>query len=558
MIETTTQDDDPVAAYKKKYGGAPPTSADSADPVAQYRARYGNAGPQDTTLNLNTAMTPSGHDFHAEYRSGALANRMEAENEAEKPASNWQQALGGVAALGHRIPAVEAAQAGLRSIYRTAGNKLGLPVEAESYPEAYQNIRKAEGSTPTLHTPWYLPDVSTAGVNSVIGGTVAGAAMPNRVPQAAENIPVIGKSVAGKLISPAKQAAIYGAAEGAAQANPDAGIGTRAKDTAIGAVTGAVTGKAADAATNLARSAITPTLGNQALSRKAAMSAADRLNYGAAESEAAAGGGSSPAVRDALNHPQVKPLADDIRASFSMQGKPTDDASVLMQVHRELSQNERALIDRAANAPTARPLTAREQGDVHAVKQMLRRAAASPSTKPPLTLDVAPDGPAFQLRGTSDVVKPGVTVSTPGMRIQTAPAENVPPLMPSFPRAVAEHARMQGETSAFENGADATQRLLGQTSVAGKKLTKKSAEAFGADVSKMTPGEAEAALNGVLGRTKEFTTGTKNPLKMVNPWSWTSGKVTPFVQQLEQQMGGAPIPIDILRYITASQGHPSP
>lgn len=528
-----------------------------------------------------------GHDIHSEYASGNLAKRMTRENTNEQEAvdaeapSYASQALGGVASLARDIPGAEVLQSGARALVR-----------GQSYSDARNDIRGAEDSAPK----------GARVANRLIGGTVAAAAMPGRI--------------AGKLITPSAQGAIYGAASGALQSDPNAGVGDRLKDAGINAAVGGVTGKLADAGTNLVRSAITKTVGRQDALRKIAMSGADRTNYGAAESEAAAGGGSSPAVRQALDHPQVKPLADDVRESFQMQGKPTDDASVLMQVHRELSQNERALIDRQAGAATSRPMTTREQGDVHAIKQMLRQASAATSTKPPLTLDVAPEvtevqpritpgrdaqsgpptgrplsetttapddptlrqalrdfprsslppkmqgpgGPTFQLRGQPDVVRPGVRIETPGMRVQTAPAEQVPPLMPSFPRAVSEHARMSGENTAFQSGADATRRLQEGAKIAGKNFGKKTPEAFEGFVAKMSPAEAEAALNGVLGMTKEYTGSSFNPAKAfgLGPSLGKASKITPFIQSLEEQMGGAPIPVDVLRALVAAHGHQSP
>jgi hypothetical protein len=245
---------------------------------------------------------------------------------------------------------------------------------------------------------------------------------------------------------------------------------------------------------------------------------------------------------------------------------------------------------------------------IKAAQKILRNAIASPSEKPPLSVDVpaetrvveptitpgresldgppmqaplttytsnpkptlsqalrnfqggadatrqGPGGPAFRLRAQPDVVKPGATIETPAMRVQTAPAEAVPASMESYPDAIGDMARMKGERKAFDNASDQTRRILNKTSVRGKKLSEQGGPAFLNQIQQLPPNEAEAATIGALGRTKEMTTPhpvqshstvfgtimdrTVRPLSQINT-------MRPYIRALDQQAGRRVSPIEL-------------
>lgn len=301
----------------------------------------------------------------------------------------------------------------------------------------------------------------------------------------------------------------YGGADAVLNADPDKGVGQRLSDAAIAIPLGGLIGGGAAAGAKLVNKATelgslakrvrqAPTLGTESQTHGDAIKAADAANYGAAESEAVAGGGTDPDIQAALNHPRVKPLADEIRESFKLQGVPDDDATVLMQAHRELSQNERSLIDRAANAPTSRPLTDREKKDVAAVKRLLRSAASN--------------------------------------------------LMPSFPPAVGEHAQLAGEKAAGQEGAEHARRLMSGRPVPIKKLDKQSPESADRWAARQSPEKATEALDMALAAGKEgkavpawspnqtvlgAAKGLARPVQRLN-------RLSPFVDALDKQAGNAP------------------
>jgi len=84
--------------------------------------------------------------------------------------------------------------------------------------------------------------------------------------------------------------------------------------------------------------------------------------------------------------------------------------------------------------------------------------------------------------------------------------------MPGYRKAVEESAVARGLERAFAETADATRRVMQGTSIAGKNISLKSPEAFERSIEKMTPGEASAALRGLLGRGREAVRMTTNPV----------------------------------------------
>lgn len=283
----------------------------------------------------------------------------------------------------------------------------------------------------------------------------------------AKALPAV-KTVAGA----AKTGAALGAADVGLNANPDFTIEDRAKGIPIGALIGGAVGggiaggarlidKGRELNTLRKRVNEAPTPGEASLAKKDAIAAADDALYGAAESEAAANGGTSPAVQQVLDHPRIKPLADEIRESFAFQGKPTDDASIVFQLHRELSAKEGPLIQKITGSAPGQPITARHQGELQTIKELLRSAVS--------------DGPDA--------------------------------LAPSFRPAVAQHAEGMGEKGAMQEGYDRAGQLMAGRRVAGKKLEKQSDAATIRWAESQKPEKAKEALAGALGGGKEAIPG---------------------------------------------------
>lgn len=376
----------------------------------------------------------------------------------EPTASTTTKVLGTVAAMGRDIPGVEVLQAGTRALVR------GQP-----YGQAFNEIRGAEDAAP-----------AAARIPARMAGGVLAALTMRKIP---------GIKQGGAM----RTGAQYGIAKGLTSADPTLDASSRVHDAAKEGAIGGTVGKIGELGGNLFRALKSETVGATGKLLKGAIKKADKKNFGAAEAEAAAGGGTSPDVQTALNHPLVKSLADDVRQSFTLQGKPLDDAAVLMQVRRELSQNQRALIDRTANASSARPMTAREIDDVGAVKEMLTKAMS--------------DGPA--------------------------------PLAPSFRPAVKVSRELRGERRAFDDVVKVARRTAKGNPTPIKKLDTESPESVTDIVRKMSPGKAKAAARGATGVAKESIGLSGNPFTGFGALGSAArvNRLAPLIEQLDEQSG---------------------
>ena len=416
----------------------------------------------------------------------------------------------------------------------------------------------------------------------------------------------------GKTLATGAGLAASGAATGAAYSPDDPAAGAVAGGIAAPIVGGVISGVARGGAKvrggvrTVQRVRNAPTLGASAQTIDANIENATRANYGKAEQEGVAAGGTSPGLAKALEHPRVKKYVDMVRGE---EGSSMSDAAVARKVYTLMSKQRRGLKSamEVNGYDAAKDLEAGRLGDA---MKLLKDATATASERPPVTYDIpaetfeknpviepgrealrgptgsaplranttppanptlrqalrdfpesshptamqGPGGPAFQMAAKPDRVTPGVRIETPGMRVQTAPAEEVPPVMPSFPRAIGEKARMEGERTAFNTAADATRRVMKGASIAGKRQLAQSPEAFSKALSEMTPGEAQEALAGILGRAKEGLS-----LRNANPTHTLFGaissvrqpitnlrRVAPFIEQADRAAGNpVPAPMDL-------------
>lgn len=361
-----------------------------------------------------------------------------------------QQALGGIAAMARDIPGAEAAQAGTRALFRR-----------QSYKDALSDIRGAEDTASPV-VKWG---------NRIIGGTVAAAAVP------AANV--------------VKQGAIVGGLRGFLKADP-ASLGERATSATKEGSVDALAGKVAEGLGVAGRSIGARTLDRVAQLRRGAMEAADKVNYGkaAAEGNLAAANPTPQVVSNTMDETDIKPYIDIVRGSRTL--KNADDATVLREAYKLMSERQGTLANRVVNANDFKAGTQLEKADIGAAKKQVLTAADA--------------------------------------------------VMPSFRPAVYRHAELMREMQAMRAGADATNRIVRGFSGAAKNAEKNAPDAFLESIDAMTPNEARAALEGIFGRLKMSKTALSiNPARLFGAPQLASryGKIGPIVDALDKKAGNS-------------------
>lgn len=385
-------------------------------------------------------------------------------DESPEEASYAQKALGGIASMVKDIPGAEALQAGARSFFRaepSGPSTMGFqPTKPQPYTEALSEVRGAEDAAPK----WVRR------ANRIIGGTVAAAATP-------------GKSVLA-------QGAGFGAASGLAKADPMP-VGERVMSGGREAVVGALAGKLAQGLGTAGRTIGSRTLDRVAQMRRMIMETADKANYGkaAVEGSLAAANPTPQIVNDVMSETDIRPYIEIVRSSRTLKG--ADDATVIREAYKLMSERQGTLANRVVNANDFKAGTELEKADIGAAKKRMLAAA---------------DG-----------------------------------VMPSFRSAVYQHAERMRELQAFRMGADVTNRISRGTSGAAKNVEKNSPDTFMQSIEQMTPAEAKAALQGVLGRLKERTGVSVNVLTGFRiPRSVDRiNTMAPFIEALDKKAGNA-------------------
>lgn len=389
---------------------------ESADPLGLKSARPAPGSINKLGLAQRIAAAPHPEDM-----------------EDATPPSYMQQALGGLAAFNASIPGMEAMQATMRSLVRR-----------QPYTEALSDIRSAEESAGGVAT-----------LNKMTGTAIAALATPGS--------------------SAAMQGGVFGAASGLLKADPASlgdRVGAGAKEAAVDALFGKVAGEVVP---NFLRSKLSTSLGKASLARDATIKAINNAKYGKAAAEGA--GLTHADVTAAMDSPDIKPYADAIRNSSTFKG--ADDATVLNETYKLLSERQGTLGTRMAASTDFKAGTSLEKGEITAAKKTLLDAADK--------------------------------------------------IMPSYRDAVSTASQMARQRDAFRAAADATSRIVKGTPVAGKKLSQNSPEAFRSSIERMTPEEAKAALDGVMGRLKN--SGIFSAIK------GGAAKVAPYVNALDRQAG---------------------
>lgn len=434
------------------------------DPLEQLKALKQHSAAQPDPLDELKRLKASG----GRPKLGQMGIPISDES-PEEPDYNTKS-LGALASLARDIPGGEALEAGARSLFRAhpsgKRNKLGFvpTTRDQSYGEALSDIRTAEESAP----------LAARVIPRVAGGTVAAAVAP-------------GKTAL-------RQGAIFGAASGAGRAEPvplGDRVGSTIKEGAVGATAGKLFGELAPLAFRAGRIA---SLGKVALRRDAQLATADASNYGKAalEGDLAAGNPTPQAVTAALDEPDIKPYVKIVRNSRTLKG--ANDATVLREAYKLMSEHQATLTRRALNSDDFKAGTELEKADIGAAKRHLLSAADQ--------------------------------------------------IMPSFRPAVYEHADLSREREAFRSGADATNRIIRGVDGSARRLSKNSAESFLNEILSMTPEEASAATEGALGRAKGKSHLSLNPFKAfgVPKAAKNYSRIAELIDALDRRAGNTSYP----------------
>lgn len=285
--------------------------------------------------------------------------------------------------------------------------------------------------------------------------------------------------------SPAASGALTGGLTGLLGADPDATAKDRLTSAAVQGTVGALAGKAADVFGTAARGLLAPSLGKATATRATATAAKDASAYGAAATEGAAAA-PHPAVDAVLDSPDIKAFADMVRGARQFAG--ADQGTIVRETYKLMSKQQSGLAKRL-----------QDQGFDAATK-------------------LAHDN-----------------IGLAKQELMTAADQ----IMPSFRGAVSGHAEMMSQKGAFDTAADATKRLLTGAHVTAKRLATQSPEAVTETLKQMREETAKSALEGTLGRLKEYNHASINPLKLfgAGPMVRNAAKVAPQVGLLDQIAG---------------------
>lgn len=439
------------------------------------------------------------------------------------------------------IPGVRALEAGARSVVR------GQP-----YEQALGDIDQVTGSLPASDQRY---------------GKLLGAAPLAAIPG-----------------SPAVVGGIIGGADQLLSADPQS-MGSRLGKTAVGAAGGAAIGRLFDIGATKLRANAGPSFASEAFARGDEAKAVNDLNYGAARA-AAAGREPTPQIRALLQNPDFEPMADRLAASPQFRGMDRTDPRFLNELYKTLSDKGVALQKGLAQIDPANANVRRVQlGDVKLLKQQLLEALETPGVKPPITFNVprethtvepritperepldgppmpgtlntytsqqtpdlrqalrdfpnpstgerqGPAGSAFRMGRQPQVVKPGVEVTTPAMRIETAPAEAVPPYMPGYRDAVRTAAQQKAEQKMLSTGYKALKANSTGHALSEKAALNYSPEALQRIAQDPTKSDAEKAalVQGILTSLKAAPSirAISHPLGVPIPWLSREARVAP-------------------------------
>lgn len=270
---------------------------------------------QSQGVQPTSAAAPAAAQLHADYKSGALAQRMAGANaddaaDAQGPGYGMRL-LTHIINAGQGIPGVEAVEAGAGAL----GSQ--FTSHPMSYDQSLNTLRDATGQ---------------------IGGLTS-----------------MGEKAMGSLaIAPwlPKNPALAGAALGGADqalGADDESLAMRAGRTALGAGVGRLFGGLADHAITAITSKFSPTLGANFLSRLSDRAADAGRNYTRALDEGQ-GRTNTPAIQSILQRPVVADIVSGLLQTQKFAGKQATDPEVLDAVYHVLSDQAGALKTKVGRA----------------------------------------------------------------------------------------------------------------------------------------------------------------------------------------------------------------
>lgn len=452
--------------------------------------------------------TPPVHDYHAEFKSGALGRRIANENDVEQAAVDDGQPgiAGSLADVAQGIPGVGALEAGARSIFRN-----------QPYREAYQDITRQTDKVPTSA--------------KIIGRTAASLPLMAMLPGSA-----------------AASGAMLGGASEALDANPDRGIAGRVGMGAVGAATGGLLGKAFEMVPTTVRAFVGGNPSSALLAKQAARAASAKQLYSQALSEGQGKAGTQ-AVQAFLAEPDIAGIVGELQSTRPFANTAADSPEMLDAVYKTLSDRAQTLKKGLESVTPNRPNIGRFRlTDTKAAQQQLLDALETPgtitktTTVPPIETAQSPAPSlrdavdnfwtrlgkvATRSEGTTDqqlarrslerhsaenIVSPSLSGAPPGPRV-VSETTSLPPVMPSYRDAVTDYATRSGDMNAFVRGNDAVKSSLSGNIPSGKALLRSTPEALGEWAASGTPSELANASEGANGAVrnallkKPFTTG---------------------------------------------------
>lgn len=256
--------------------------------------------------------------------------------------------------------------------------------------------------------------------------------------------------------SPAILGAGLGAADRLLQADPDAGIGKRVGEGAVGAVVGGTIGKLSDMATQGVRALATKNPAKQLVQLQADRAASAKQLYGAAIAEGNQNGATS-AVRSFLAEPDIAPIVSEISASRQGATIAPDSPEMVDLVYKELS-------DQAGN---------------------LKKALGTVNPR-------STNSRQFQAREVGKAQQAAIkAMNTPGVSGQA--------MMPSYEKAVQDYADRSAEIEALKRGYGALRNQMAPTLTAPNSLGRTDDVGFSEWAKTASPGELLRASQGIRG-----------------------------------------------------------
>lgn len=287
------------------------------------------------------ASKSKGHDFHAEYASGALTKRMAGANARDAanlkdeeastpsvPAQIGDRLAANLANVSQGIPGAERLQAGVRSVVRR-----------QPYQESLKDIR---GSVDEI------PAVAKYG-ERMAGGLLTTPFLP---------------------ANPALAGAVLGGADAALDADEMSG-GRRAFNTVAGAGTGAVVGKVADKLGTALKAGFTKSPEANLLKRQAdrAKSAKNLYDIALAQGKGAT---VPPEVTAYLAEPEIAARVGALQKLDEFKGLAPDSPEMLDALYKTLGDEAKQIGKGLAQADPSKPNTGRfRQRDVGGKKDRL-------------------------------------------------------------------------------------------------------------------------------------------------------------------------------------------